>query len=90
MFSGPFAMIFYGVQIFQETGVDANLAAIVVAVIRVVGGLLAIGLIRRLPRRGLAMATMSLMGGSMAVLGGVLYLQERGADTPVLRLHWNI
>ena len=85
MFSGPFAMIFYGVQIFQETGVDANLAAILVAAIRVLGGLLAIGLISRLPRRGLAMATMTLMGGSMAVLGGVLYLQERGADSPVLR-----
>ena len=90
MFSGPFAMIFYGVQIFQETGeqpstnpevsktnfkiqtrhflrirsgsiisktfsktwagVNAHMAAVVVAILRVVGGLVAIVLIKKLPR----------------------------------------
>ena len=77
MFSGPFAMIFYGVQIFQETGiqiytsmlhvklmvkpwrhfstklsvgVNAHMAAVVVAILRVIGGLLAIFLIKKLPR----------------------------------------
>ena len=70
MFAGPFAMIFYGVQIFQETGkyqthiskfqskgllhklsgVNAHMAAVVVAILRVVGGLVALVLIKKLPR----------------------------------------
>ena len=66
MGSGPFAVIFYGVQIFQKTGfhsfsilnilyfflsgINAYLAAICVAIIRVVGGVLAIFLIKNIPR----------------------------------------
>ena len=66
MGSGPFAVIFYGVQIFQKTGfkscfypilsvlfmsgINAYLAAICVAIIRVIGGVLAIFLIKNIPR----------------------------------------
>ena len=66
MGSGPFAVIFYGVQIFQKTGfnscfyprffflflsgINAYLAAICVAIIRVMGGVLAIFLIKNIPR----------------------------------------
>jgi len=86
MFSGPFAMIFYGVQIFQETGVNAHMAAVVVAILRVIGGFLAIFLIKKLPRVRLAMASMTLMSLSMAVLGAVLFLKDNGADSTVLRV----
>ena len=83
MLSGPFAIIFYSVQIFQATGVgpDQHLAAIIVAAIRVLGGVLGIYLVQALPRRLLSMATMSLMSVSMAVLGASLYV--KGAQ-PVL------
>ena len=64
---------------------DANLAAILVAAIRVVGGVFAIFLIKKLPRLHLVMSTMTLMAVSMAVLGGVVYLKEQGADSASLR-----
>jgi len=88
MFTGPFAMIFYAIQIFQESGIDANehLAAIVVAAIRVVGGIAAIVLIKKLPRLKQAMLTMSLMSLAMAVLGGVMYLQDLGFKHGILRV----
>ena len=39
MFAGPFAIVFYAVEIFQETGieVDKYIAAIIMGIIRVVG-----------------------------------------------------
>jgi len=87
MFAGPFAMIFYGVQIFQETGVNAHMAAVVVAILRVVGGLVALVLIKKLPRVRLAMGTMTLMSLSMATLGTVLYLKDQGAEgSTILRV----
>jgi len=88
MFAGPFAMIFYAIQIFQDSGVDGNehLAAIVVAVIRVGGGILAIFLIQKVPRIRQQMFTMILMSLSMAVLGGVMYLKELGFDNLTLKV----
>jgi len=86
MFAGPFAMIFYGVQIFQETGTNAHLAAISVAAIRVFGGLAAIFLIKRVPRVKMAMVSMNIMMVSMAVLGAVLYMQESGAHSTALSI----
>merc|ERR1712203_1026554 len=68
-----------------ETGVNAHMAAVVVAILRVVGGLVAIVLIKKLPRGRLAMATMTLMSLSMAILGAVLYMKDKGADGTVLR-----
>lgn len=88
MLSGPFAIIYYSVQIFQARGVglDKHLAAIVVAAIRVLGGILGIFLIQKCPRVWLSMATMTLMSVSMAVLGGSLYMKGAPVLFPVLEL----
>ena len=77
MFSGPFAIIFYSIEIFQNiaAGLDKHLASIVVAVIRVMGGILGIFLIQKLPRVRLAMLMMTLMSLSMTVLGVILYIR---------------
>ena len=62
--SGPSAIIFYAVEIFQEagTGVDQYLAAIITAIMRIFGGLIALLLIQKLPRKKHMMLTMSTMG----------------------------
>jgi len=88
MFAGPFAVIFYGIEIFEEAGVDANeyLAAIVVAAIRVVGGVVAIFLIRKIPRMKYMMISMSLMFLAMATLGCIMYLKQLGFDNQVLSI----
>ena len=77
MFSGPFAIIFYSIEIFQNiaAGLDKHLASIIVAVIRVMGGILGIFLIQKLPRVRLAMLMMTLMSLSMTVLGVILYIR---------------
>ena len=76
-FSGPLAIIYYSVGIFENTGVslDKYLASIIVAAILVMGGVLGTFLVQRLPRVRLAMVSMTLMSVSMAVLGGVLYIK---------------
>ena len=88
MLSGPFAIIFYSVQIFQSAGggLDQHLAAIIVATIRVLGGIVGIFLVQKLPRVGLSMATMTLMSVSMAVLGGSLYTKATGPVVDLLPL----
>ena len=77
MFSGPFAIIFYAVDIFKEAGVNSNqhMAAIITAVVRIGGGVLSIFLIHKLPRVKLAMAAMSLMSISIFALGTVIYFK---------------
>ena len=77
MFSGPFAIIFYSIEIFQNiaAGLDKHLASIIVAVIRVMGGILGIFLIQKLSRVRLAMLMMTLMSLSMTVLGVILYIR---------------
>ena len=86
MMSGPFAIIFYAVEIFQEagTGVDQYLAAIITAILRIVGGLIAIFLIQKLPRKKHIMLTMSVMGLSMITLGITIYFKESLGDSPVV------
>ena len=88
MFSGPFAIIFYGIEIFEEVGIDANehLAAIVVAAIRVVGGIIAILLIRKIPRLKHVMISMNLMCLTMATLGCIMYLKNLGLESQALRI----
>ena len=86
MLSGPFAIIFYSVEIFQKTGanIDKYLASIIVATIRVTGGVLGVFLIQKLPRVRLSMAIMTLMSLSMAVLGATLYLKTLSVNTALL------
>ena len=85
-FAGDLAIIYYSVDIFQNAGVSINkyVASIIVAAIRVAGGILGIFLIQKLPRVRLAMVTITLMSASMAVLGGVLYIKTNSAYSLVL------
>ena len=85
-FSGPLAIIYYSVGIFENTGVslDKYLASIIVAAILVMGGILGTFLVQRLPRVRLAMVSMTLMSVSMAVLGGVLYIKTDWDNSGVL------
>ena len=87
-FAGDLAVIYYSVNIFQNAGVsiDKYLASIIVAAIRVTGGVVAIFLIQRLARVRLAMVSITLMSASMAVLGGVLYIKTDSVNTPVLQV----
>ena len=82
-FSGPIAIIYYSVGVFENTGVSLNkyLASIIVAAILVMGGTLGTFLIQRLPRVRLAMVSMTLMSVSMAVLGGVLYIKTDSVNS---------
>ena len=88
MFSGPFAIIFYAVEIFQEagTGVDQHLAAIITAICRLIGGVFALFLIQKLPRIKHIMLTMSIMGLSMITLGIIIYFKESLGDSPVVTI----
>ena len=54
------------------------------ASIRVIGGIIGIFLVQRLPRVRLSMVMMSLMSLSMAVLGTALYLKTLSVTSPVL------
>ncbi len=86
MMSGPFAIIFYAVEIFQEagTGVDQYLAAIITAILRIIGGLIALLLIQKLPRKKHIMITMTIMGLSMITLGITIYFKQSLRDSPVV------
>ena len=78
LISGPFAIIFYSVEIFQNTGVgiDKYLASIIVASIRVMGGIIGIFLVQRLPRVRLNMLMSTVLSLSMAMLGLSSYLKD--------------
>ena len=75
MFSGPIAIIYYAVEVLQseEGGLDKHLASIIVGLVIVIGGILGIFAVQKLPRVRLAMVSMSLMSICLAVLGGALY-----------------
>ena len=82
MFSGPYAIIFYAVEIFKDAGVDSNqhMAAIITALVRIGGGILSIFLIKKLPRVKLAMVSMLVMSISMIALGTVIYFKDQYED----------
>ena len=86
MMSGPYAIIFYAVEIFQEagSGVDQYLAAIITAIVRIIGSLAALILIQKLPRIKHIMLTMSIMGISMITLGVILYFKDDLGDSSVI------
>ena len=89
MFAGPFIVIFYAVQIFQDAGitaVNAHLAAIAVEVCMVLGGILSIFFTQKVQRRSLAMMSMSTMSFSMAALGFFHYTPDLGSENLALRL----
>ena len=85
-FSGPLAIIYYSVGVFENTGVsiDKYLASIIVAAILVTGNISGTFLIQRVARVRLAMVSMTLMSASMAVLAGVLYMKTDSVNSWVL------
>ena len=87
--SGTPIIVFYSVSIFQEAGAGINkhLASIVVASINVIGGIVGIFLVQKLPRVKLNMVATSLMSVCMAALGTALYLKDSLPDSAHL-LDW--
>ena len=88
LWSGPFAVIFYAVDIFKDAGIDSNehLAAIIVALVRVGAGLCGLFLIQKLPRRVLAMVGMTTMSVSMFGLGAVVYCKSVYGESKALNI----
>ena len=79
MWSGPNAIVFYAVEIFEKIGFSTNnqyLAAIISASVRVLGGVVGIFIIRLMPRVRLAMTSMTLLSVSMFTLGAVFYFKQ--------------
>ena len=89
-FSGLSVVIFYSVDIFQDSGsnIDNHLAAIISASIRVAGGTLGIFLIQKLPRVKLNMVTSTVMSISMALLGLSIQLKVLYPDWSSGLLAW--
>ena len=89
MMSGTPIIVFYSVSIFQEAGAGINkhLASILVASINVIGGIVGIFLVQKLPRVKLNMVATSLMSVCMAALGTALYLKDSLPDSAHL-LDW--
>ena len=88
LLSGPFAIIFYAVEIFKAAGLNSNehLAAIITAVVRIFGGILGIFLVQKLPRVKLAMAAMTLMSLSMIALGIVIHIKDKYEDNVLFQV----
>ena len=66
-------------NIFQEAGngqVNSHLAAIISAVVRLLGGILAVFIVQRVERVRHAMTSMTIMGLPMISLGTVLYFRD--------------
>ena len=85
-FSGIAIMIFYAVGVFKQAGIDGDehFAAILAAILRIFGGVLAIFLVQKVPRRTHSMICSSLMGLSTAVLGLTMYLKSDGEESQIL------
>ena len=77
IFSGTSIIIFYAVEIFHSMGTNLSdhLAAILTASISVLGGIVGIFLVQKLPRVRLSMILMTVMGLAMATLGLVVYIR---------------
>ena len=86
MLSGPFAIIFYAVEIFKKTGAEINQysGAIITASMRIIGNIIAFYLVQKLPHVKHIMLTMSLMGISMMTLGVILYFKDNLEDSTVI------
>ena len=82
MFSGPAIIVFYSVEIFQNTGAGINnyLACILVGSINVVGGIIGMFLVQKFPRVKLNMFMMTLMAAMMATLGTAVYFKDNGYE----------
>ena len=86
--SGVIAFTFYAVEIFGEAGINVNkyLAAVIVAGVRIFGGVSSIFLVQKLPRVKLAMSTMSVMSLSTFLLGLGFFLKENQVESEMLNV----
>ena len=74
---------------FQEAGngqVNSHLAAIISAVVRLLGGILAVFIVQRVERVRHAMTSMTIMGLSMISLGTILYFRDSLEDTAAMTI----
>ena len=80
MFSGPAIIVFYSVEIFQNTGINHYLASILVIGVQVIGGIIGMFLVQKFPRVKLNMFMMTLMAAMMATLGTAVYFKDNGYE----------
>jgi len=81
LFSGKFAIDFYAIDILAKVGgsMDKHLAAVLVAIIQLVGALLFLVLVKKLSRKLLIVISAFVMGTALVVLGFCGYSKESGA-----------
>jgi len=89
IFSGKFAIEFYAVKIFKNSGAHINeyLAAVIIAFINLVGSLMFIPLVKRFPRKILLILSSLVMGVSLVLLGFSVYYLNHISDI-VLGFNW--
>lgn len=89
--SGKFAIEFYTIEILTKVGgsMDSHLAAVLVAIIQLVGSLLFLILIKKLSRKLLIITSSFIMGTSLVVLGVCVYSQTSESMMSEMRsLEW--
>lgn len=86
LFSGKFAIDFYAVSIFKDSGAHINeyLAAVIIAFIHLIGSLIFIPLIKRFPRKMLLVLSSLVMGVSLLLLGVSVYYLNNTKDEDIL------
>mgnify|MGYP003329254663 CR=1 FL=1 len=65
---------------------NSHLAAIISAVVRILGGILAVFIVQRVERVRHAMTSMTIMGLSMITLGTTLYFRDSLKDTEAMTI----
>jgi facilitated trehalose transporter len=91
LFSGKFAIDFYAVTIFKDSGANINeyLAAVIIAFIHLIGSLIFIPLIKRFPRKMLLILSSLVMGVSLLLLGvSVYYLNNTKVEEILVGFRW--
>jgi len=90
LFSGKFAIEFYAIDILIKVGgsMDKHLAAVLVAIIQLVGALLFLVLIKKLSRKLLIVTSAFVMGTALVVLGFCVYSQVNKEMADMAELDW--
>jgi len=90
IFSGKFAIDFYAIDVLAKVGgsMDKHLAAVLVAIIQLVGALLFLVLVKKLSRKLLIVTSAFVMGTSLVVLGFCSYSGSSGGMEMMPELEW--
>jgi len=80
--TGAPAITYYAIQVFQDVGVAGGeyFSAIILGIVRVLGGIVAIFVIHKFPRTILANITVFVMAVCMIALGTILYIHPHMED----------